>query len=62
MTLNENRLRPKEVDGSMDVLMNHCIKKHGINNQLMILNKHGFMSEVRHKTKWTARQQDMCQT
>ena len=55
MTLNENGPWPKEVDGSINVLMNHCIKKRGIKNQWKILNEHGSISEVRHKTKWTPR-------
>lgn len=62
MTLIENGPWTKEVNESMGVIMNYFIKKHGIKNQLMTLNEHGSMSEVRYKTKWTPRQQDICQT
>lgn len=51
MTSTKNGTWPKEVDGNMDVLMNHCIKKHGIRNQRIILNEYGSMSEMRPKTK-----------
>lgn len=39
-----------------------CIKKYVTKSQMVTLNEHGPMSEMRHKAKWMPRQPDMCQT